>query len=141
MNVFMSLFVLARGTLNFLFRLKLSSQLFWGGRSLYSLWSELQVMESRSLVVIDCLRWESVSKLAWKGKGRQKKFLNNVFYCNFTFTNLTAPLIFVRILSCRKRRLRWPRSPCHRPRCRRTKALHPYYKRASKAQEIDCNER
>ena len=65
MNVFMSLFVLARGTLNFLFRLKLSSQLFWGGRSLYSLWSELQVMESKSLVVIDCLRWESVSKLAW----------------------------------------------------------------------------
>ena len=64
-HVFMSLFVLARGTLNFLFRLKLSSQLFWGGRSLYSLWSELQVMESKSLVVIDCLRWESVSKLAW----------------------------------------------------------------------------
>ena len=28
MNVFMSLFVLARGKLNFLFRLKLSSQLF-----------------------------------------------------------------------------------------------------------------
>ena len=50
MNVFMSLFVLARGTLNFLFRLKLSSQLFLGGRSLYSLWSELQVMESKSLV-------------------------------------------------------------------------------------------
>ena len=59
-----SLFVLARGTLKFLFRLKLDSQLLRGGKSSCSLWSELQVMESKSLVVIDCLRRESVSKLA-----------------------------------------------------------------------------
>ena len=61
----LSLFVLARGTLKFLFRLKLDSQLLRGGKSSCSLWSELQVMESKSLVVIDCLRRESVSKLAW----------------------------------------------------------------------------
>ena len=59
-----SLFVLARGTLKFLFRLKLDSQLLRGGKSSCSLWSELQVMESKSLVVIDCLRRESISKLA-----------------------------------------------------------------------------
>ena len=82
MNVFMSLFVLARGTLNFLFRLKLSSQLFWGGRSLYSLWSELQVMESRRLVVIDCLRWESVSKLAWFNAS--KKIIRMARFCSFS---------------------------------------------------------
>ena len=63
--MFLSLFVLARGTLKFLFRLKLDSQLLRGGKSSCSLWSELQVMESKSLVVIDCLRRESVSKLAW----------------------------------------------------------------------------
>ena len=60
----LSLFVLARGTLKFLFRLQLDSQLLRGGKSPCSLWSELQVMESKSLVVIDCLRRESVSKLA-----------------------------------------------------------------------------
>ena len=59
-NVFLSLFVLARGTLKFLFRLKLDSQLLRGGKSSCSLWSELQVMESKSLVVIDCL-WERAS--------------------------------------------------------------------------------
>ena len=40
-NVFLSLFVLARGTLKFLFRLKLDSQLLWGGKSSCNLWSEL----------------------------------------------------------------------------------------------------
>ena len=67
-----------------------------------------------------------------KGKVYVSKsnFLNNTFYCNFTYTNLTAPFIFVRILSCRKGRLRWPRSPCHILRCR-----------ASKVQEIDRKER
>ena len=59
-----SLFVLARGTLKFLFRLKLDSQLLRGCKTSCSLWSELQVMESKSLVLIDCLRRESVSKLA-----------------------------------------------------------------------------
>ena len=35
-----------------------------GGKSSCSLWSELQVIESKSSVVIDCLRRENVSKLA-----------------------------------------------------------------------------
>ena len=61
----LSLFILARGTLKFLFRLKLDSQLLRGGKSSCSLWSELQVMESKTLVVIDCQLRESVSKLAW----------------------------------------------------------------------------
>ena len=39
-NVFLSLFVLARGTLKFLFRLKLESQLLRGGKSSCNLWSE-----------------------------------------------------------------------------------------------------
>ena len=63
-TLFLNLFVLARGTLKFLSRLKLDSQLLRGGKSSCSLWSELQVMESKSLVVIDCLRREGVSKLA-----------------------------------------------------------------------------
>ena len=58
-------FVLAKGTLKFLFRLTLDSQLLRGGNSSCNLWSELRVMELKSLVVIDCLRPESVSKLAW----------------------------------------------------------------------------
>ena len=46
-------------------RLKLDSQFLRGGKSSCRLWSELQVMvESKSLVVIDCLRRESVSRLA-----------------------------------------------------------------------------
>ena len=63
--MFFSLFVLARGILKFLFRLKLDSQLLRGGKNLCTLWSELQVMESKSLVVIDCQHRESASKLAW----------------------------------------------------------------------------
>ena len=55
--VFLSLFILARGTLKFL-----SIVTRW--QELMQLRSELQVMESKSLVVIDCLRRESVSKLA-----------------------------------------------------------------------------
>ena len=71
----------------------------------------------------------------------ERNLLKNTFYCNFTYINLTAPLIFVRILYCREKWLRWPRSRCHCPGCRRTKVLLPSYKRASKVQEIDCNER
>ena len=56
--MFISLFVLAGRTLKFLFRLKLNSQLLRGGKSPCNLWSELQVMELKSLVVIDCLRPE-----------------------------------------------------------------------------------
>ena len=63
-KVFLSFFVLARGTLKSFFCLKLNSQLLRGGKSSYNLWSELLVIESKSLAVIDCLRWESVSKLA-----------------------------------------------------------------------------
>ena len=62
--VFLSVFVLARGTLKFLFCLQLDSQLSRGGKSSYNSWSELQVMESKTLVAIDCLRRESVFKLA-----------------------------------------------------------------------------
>ena len=40
-----------------------------------------------------------------------------------------------------KGRFRRPRSPCHCLRCRRAKLLLPYYKRAFKLKEIDCNER
>ena len=89
--MFLSLFVLARGTLKFLFRLKLDSQLLRGGKSSCNLWSELQVMELKSLVVIDCLRPESVSKLAWcnaslystNGKIiRMARFCSYVIRCN-----------------------------------------------------------
>ena len=70
-----------------------------------------------------------------KGWVSERNLFNNTFYCNFTYTNLTAPLIFVRILYCREEWLRWPRSRCHCPRSRRIKVLLLYF------QEIDFNER
>ena len=62
--MFLSLIVVARGTLKFLFCLKIDSQLSRGGKSSYNLWSELQVMESKSLVVINMLeaRYETPGK-------------------------------------------------------------------------------
>ena len=81
----LSLFVLARGTLKFLFHLKLDSQLLRGGRSSCSLWSELQVMEAKSLVVIDCLCRESVSKLAWGNAslyGTNGKIIRMARFCS-----------------------------------------------------------
>ena len=83
--MFLSLFVLARGALKFLFRLKLDSQLLRGGKSSCSLWSELQVMESKNLVVIDCLRRESVSKLAWCNAslyGTNGKIIRMALFCS-----------------------------------------------------------
>ena len=49
--MFISLFVLARGTLKFLFRLKLDSQMLRGDKNSCNLWSGSQVMESKSLVL------------------------------------------------------------------------------------------
>ena len=84
-KVFLSLLVLARGTLKFLFRLKLDSQLLRGGKSSCNLWSELQVMELKSLVVIDCVRPESVSKLAWCNAflyGANEKIIRMARFCS-----------------------------------------------------------